>query len=375
MPVQEIWFWQLIVSPHMAGLARALAEYGHRVVYVAQQQMTPQRAAQGWRLPSLGNATLQLAPTLDDALALAGQAPPEALHICQGIRGNGQVGLVQRRLTQLGRKQWVVMETVEDHGWQGSVKRLAYRYLFRRLGPGLQGVLATGRNTPQWVTARGVPAGRVYPFAYFLPDNIGIADERILFRDDARFRVLFVGRFIALKRLGLLIDALSEIHDPAVDLVVVGSGPLEDELRRKATQLLGSRVQWVGQLPMTEVHRKMAEADCLVLPSRYDGWGAVVVEALMAGTPAICSDHCGVAEAVIASSVGGVFRSGDKEDLINMLRQVISAGKPTQAQRKALASWASCFGAKAGAHYLAQILAYGGENDERPIPPWHQESR
>lgn len=372
---QEVWFWQTIVSPHMAGLAKALANLGHKVVYVAEQEMTAQRAAQGWQPSSLGKATLQLTPSNDDALALAEQAPREALHICQGVRGNGQVALVQKRLKQLSRPQWVVMETVEDTGWQGVVKRLGYGYLLRRLGTSLQGVLATGCNTPQWVIERGVPADKVYPFAYFLPESFSLNEEQALAHNDGRFRILFVGQFIERKRLGLLIDALSELNNPAVDLVVVGSGPLEDELRTKAKQLLGSRVQWVGRLPMTEVHRQVAEADCLVLPSRHDGWGAVVVEALMAGTPAICSDHCGAAEAVTASSVGGVFRSGDKEDLINKLGQVISAGKPTQAQRNTLASWASSFGAKAGARYLAQILAYSGENDERPVPPWLQKSR
>lgn len=49
----------------------------------------------------------------------------------------------------------------------------------------------------------------------------------------------------------------------------------------------------------------MARADVLVLPSWHDGWGAVVSEALMAGTPAIASDACGSAGVVRASGVGG----------------------------------------------------------------------
>ena len=41
----NIWFWQLIVSPHMAGLAKALAESGHSVTFVAQNEMSADRIA------------------------------------------------------------------------------------------------------------------------------------------------------------------------------------------------------------------------------------------------------------------------------------------------------------------------------------------
>lgn len=372
MSVHEIWFWQLIVSPHMAGLGRALAECGHKVIYVAQQQMTPQRAAQGWQPPSLGKAILQLAPTQADALALAEQAPPGAVHICQGIRGNAQIGPVQQRLAQLGRNQWVVMETVDDAGWRGIAKRLAYRYLFARLGPMLQGVLATGRSTPQWVIDRGMPSSKVYPFAYFLPEPEGVLSHSPpeATQDDV-FKVLFVGQFIELKRLDLLIDALAVLGSAQFELLVVGSGPLEARLREQAEQVLGNRVNWIGRLPMADVQQLMAEVDCLVLPSRHDGWGAVVVEALMAGTPAICSDCCGAAEAVLASGVGGVFVSGDKQSLMKRLAGVIDTGIRNSSQRKALANWATTsFSAQAGAKYLAKVLTYSNGAVDRPAAPW-----
>ena len=73
-----------------------------------------------------------------------------------------------------------------------------------------------------------------------------------------------------------------------------------------AASLLPNRVQWFGKFPMSEVAKKMADADCLVLPSLHDGWGAVVSEALIAGTPVICSDACGSA-GVVEASVWVVF--------------------------------------------------------------------
>ncbi|WP_027950392.1 glycosyltransferase family 4 protein [Haliea salexigens] len=371
MREHQIWFWQLIISPHMAGLAKAMADRGHWVVYVAQHEMTPQRAAQGWQPPSLGAAQLRLVPDAASALALAEQAPPQAVHICQGIRGNGQIGQVQRRLAQLGRRQWVVMETVDDSGWRGIAKRLAYRLRFSRYRAHLEGVLATGLRTRQWVIDRGMSASKVYPFAYFLPEpELLQAHAPLESTTGAPFKVLFVGQFIQLKRLDLLIDTVASMHRRDVKLVAVGSGPLDAELQQKARQRLGDRVQWIGRLPMADVHKLMAEVDCLVLPSRYDGWGAVVVEALMAGTPAICSDRCGAAEAVLASGVGGVFGSGDVASLTKTLSDVVEADGVSRLRRQNLASWSKCFSSDTGAQYLGQILHHVERGEQRPAPPW-----
>lgn len=114
----------------------------------------------------------------------------------------------------------------------------------------------------------------------------------------------------------------------------------------------------------------LLQADCLVLPSRYDGWGAVVSEALMAGTPVICSDRCGAVEVVYASKVGGVFPADNLDALIDMLARQYALGVQTTASRKGLAEWARCLGANAGALYLAQLLDYPSGSGNRLCPPW-----
>src|SRR5437870_11248743 len=71
----------------------------------------------------------------------------------------------------------------------------------------------------------------------------------------------------------------------------------------------------------------MDSADLLVLPSRYDGWGAVINEALMSGIPAICSDNCGAADLVRSSvQLGAVFRAGSAIDLARVLGTWIRRG-------------------------------------------------
>ena len=90
---------------------------------------------------------------------------------------------------------------------------------------------------------------------------------------------------------------------------------------------------------MSEVYQFINVADCLVLPSKHDGWGAVVSEALISGVPAICSDTCGVAEVVKLSNYGGVFKSGNIEDLVKNLKVVLDDGPLEKKERQKLLSW------------------------------------
>lgn len=382
----EIWFWQRIITPHMAVLAVALARRGIKVTYVAEKMMSDDRAQQGWHPPALPGVNLRL---LNERLSVAqvvADAHEDAIHLCQGIRGNGLVGAAQRRMRRLGSRQWIVMEMIDDHGMIGMIKRLYYRLLFLCWRRHWQGVLAIGAHTPAWVVARGMPAQRVFPFAYFLGEpttgfesssTSKMVEEKAGKSPSSCVRLLFVGQLISRKRVDLLIEALRRLFDAGFSgfsLEIVGDGPLREGLRQQAA-FLGDRVTWHGAVPMPQARRHMAQADCLVLPSDHDGWGAVVSEALMAGTPVICSDACGAAEVVRASGVGAVFPAGDAAALAECLKSVLEAGAQSPQARQELAAWARCLGAEAGADYLQRIFAYMEGHVPRPRPPWQTKER
>lgn len=362
----EIWFWQLIISPHMADLAVALSRRGCKVSYVAQRSMSDDRARQGWTTPALADVALQFADSNEAVQRLVQLAPAQSIHICQGVRANGPIRLAQIALAARGLRQWVVMETVNDAGWRGVLKRIEYSRIFWARGKSLQGVLATGHRTAAWVVARGMPADRVYPFAYFLPDKIGSA--ALTRRKPGPFRFVFAGRLIPLKRVDWLIEALAGLAAQPFELWVVGAGLEEQALRTLAADKLGNRVRWLGQLPLPDVLAVMAHADCLVLPSVHDGWGAVGSEALMVGTPVICSDACGVAGVVRASGRGGDFPVNNKESFARLLNDQLVLGSVTEDARVQLAAWATGLGATAGAAYLEEILKHDLAGDVfRPV--------
>ncbi len=364
----EAVFWQSIVSPHMAHLADELGAQA-RVTYVAAVEMAPDRARQGWARPDLKNLRLRLLDGADAGACPLADFATDAVHLTEGVRGNGYVAAVIRSLRHRHARWGVMMETIDERSGRGPFKRLLYAWHLGRAAAQPDFVLAIGEKLKPWLVARGVPAEKIFEFAYFLPPMPG----GLAFgaQPGKVFRLGFLGQMIQRKRVDVLIDALAGLLEFPFECVAIGTGPLEARLRARALAKLGpERFRLLGRLPMAEARACLGTLDCLVLPSDHDGWGAVVSEALMVGVPAICSDACGAAGVVRASGVGGVFPKGDVLALRAQLRRVFTQQPPGIEQRQALASWAHCLGSVAGARYLAAILDAVYHGAARPLPPW-----
>jgi glycosyltransferase involved in cell wall biosynthesis len=351
----------------MTGLALGLAKNGCNVTYVAESMMSQDRANLGWTAPILPGIELTHIVSKTSGMEVLSNAPKDAIHICEGLRSNGLVGLASMEMSNRHLCQWVIMETVDDSSWLGFFKRLEYRRLFFLRYRRLQGVLAIGHRATDWFVARGLPKECVFPFSYFLPTQKNNIRPKVA---GCCFRFIFVGNLIERKRLDFLINALSIFPLGSIELVVVGNGPMYETLQAQAELSCPGRVFWLGCLNMENVSTEIAKADCLVLPSRHDGWGVVASEALMVGTPVICSDSCGVAGVVAASGCGGVFRSGNLDDLRVKLKQVITEGNISIEAREKLAQWAYCLNANRGAEYLLEILRYLRLGGVKPSAPW-----
>ena len=125
---------------------------------------------------------------------------------------------------------------------------------------------------------------------------------------------LFVGRLSPEKGVHVLLEAWRRMAG-CVPLRIVGNGPLESEVARRAAETPG--IDCLGYLPSTEVSTLMRGASLLVVPSVwYEGFPLVIVEALATGLPVIVSGHGAMAEIVDAGRTGLHYRPGDPDDLV-----------------------------------------------------------
>lgn len=336
----------------MAFLASALAMRGHDVVYIAELELDSERVALGWQLPELTGARLCLIGSDQDIYRLIEEAPIDTFHLTQGLRANGRIAIAQILIKKFQFRHFVLIETVDPRGLLGLIRSAVYWWHLKRWQNTLTGILAIGADTPDWLRLCGSSKINIYPFAYFLQEacfNLPSTERKC-------FRFIYVGSFIARKRVGFLLKALARLTEFDFELDLVGGGPLGNELKVEAERLLPGRVTFHGVVPISEIPKFISRADCLILPSSHDGWGAVVSEALMVGTPAICSRACGSRAVVEASGVGGIFETENIRGLESLLLAALDNGSIQNSDREALKAWAKCLGAEVGAKYLEELL-------------------
>jgi glycosyltransferase involved in cell wall biosynthesis len=155
---------------------------------------------------------------------------------------------------------------------------------------------------------------------------LGISSERIVFG--------YVGRLVAEKGIGTLLSALELLQDVPWDLLLVGSGPLEEELRERVMRMgsKGDRVKFIGYVPHEEAPRWLALFDVLILPSETranwkEQFGRVLVESMACGTPVIGSDSGEIPHIIEITGGGLVFPEGNAFALAEALRRLAQSAE------------------------------------------------
>lgn len=108
-----------------------------------------------------------------------------------------------------------------------------------------------------------------------------------------------------------------------VQLTIYGDGSEREKLVDYCEKNMLDQIVFVGTQKNSEIPRLLGEHDVLILPSLYDGWGAVVNEALTVGLYVICSDKCGARELISDERCGVVFKAGNVGELQTRIMQCI----------------------------------------------------
>jgi teichuronic acid biosynthesis glycosyltransferase TuaC len=226
-------------------------------------------------------------------------------------------GVAAQRVAERLRVPFVVTEHAP---WTGWLDRLG---VARQAVPAAQAaaaIMPVSTSVLRTVRAYAGEAAR----ATVVP--VGVDTELFRPRDESRRRgdqILFVGFINDNKGVDVLLTAMARLaaqRSPGRLLLVGGSfyrntRLQEERLRGLAVSLgLGDRVRFLGRRPPEEVARLMAESALVVLPSRAESFGAVLVEALACGTPVVAT-RCGGPEDIVTDEVGELVPIGDPDAL------------------------------------------------------------
>lgn len=212
-----------------------------------------------------------------------------------------------------------------------AAKEIAYRAFI----PRFDGYLVVGQRARDYYLHYGADPARFHFVPHFV--DAGFFRSHASAADVAAVRgaigcgpeslvLLFAGKFIAEKRPADVVRAAAHLAERTVrdvHVVMVGAGPLADEVRAEAARL-GIRASFPGFQNQTEMPAWYAAADVLVLPSVSETWGLVVNEAMACGIPAVVSDAVGCAPDLIRQGeTGGTFPVGDAAKAASSIERLL----------------------------------------------------
>lgn len=370
-----IWkFWLGIVSPHQSAAIRALAAMpGQDVTVIAEHGLPDKRRALGWQTPGCEPAKVVVHPTDAELRELVGGVDADDhVHLLGGI-GKGTLNRrVLKQLAKSGSVIGLISESADNRGISGLLRRAMYFKDRCFVGRHLDLILAMGQLGVRWFRLSGYKPSRIFPFAY-VTERPGVTSEpRREVQDHGSFRIMYLGRIIRLKDGITAIQALKRLADCDWRLDVVGDGPDLSRWKEAAAKSgVAGRIRFCPAVENGAIGGLFREVDLLLLPSRKDGWGAVVNEALMCGVPVVCSDNCGAADLLREPWRGATFKTGSAESLRGVLQGLIQRGRRTEEASARVREWSSALEGPQVAQYLIDVVQCVRNGGPRPSPPWY----
>jgi glycosyltransferase involved in cell wall biosynthesis len=353
---RRILFLTVIPSPYQRQLFAHMAESNAidvRVLYYAigawdRQWMPPKLAPYetvmpGTKMRWLGESAYynprvlqQISDAGADIVVISDYSAPTAQIAMRGLGLRGKEWMF-----------WGEMPGFSSRGHIGSFVR-------RRLQAPLAHATAIAAIGSKAVSAyeelfRGKPVFNIPYFCDLRPYQE--ARHRASAEADGAVSILFSGQLIERKGVDVLIQAflrIAPLHEQ-VRLVLLGSGPERGRFEGMVPCALRDRVVFLGHREPHLVPDIFATSQVFCLPSRHDGWGVVINEAVGAGLPVVVSDAVGAGDDLVRNGVNGyVTRAGDVGELAEALGRIVGDAQLRARFAGASASMADRWGLSEG---------------------------
>lgn len=373
-------FWQNCLSMHQLPFVARLmdCEGVESVTFVAGTDVDAERKAMGWsvpRIPGLERCQVVLNPAEEEMERLFTAAPDTTVHLFSGIRGFAFVYKAFLMSLRYDLERGLIVERPNTFAYGKAngkplwMHRLKFWLQDARYRRHIRYVFAMGDDAVSYYQGL-CREWRVFPFAYCTEPHPAVADRGADTAASTMLNCLFVGSLTCRKSVSSILSSYMLLPPSAlqrIHLRVVGDGPEREMLEQKVKASgLSDNVEFAGTVPNDRIGDELAQSDVLILPSVYDGWGAVINEALGSGCLAIASDKCGARELLRDKRCGGVFRAGHPDELAALLAGYASDIAAVRRNRQWRQQWAGRnISGLALARYMTDCL-----NGLDPVRPW-----
>ena len=227
----------------------------------------------------------------------------------------------------------------------------------------------TTLRSVETLLATSRPAVIAHPGCDHLPDGIARDAVEARCRQPGPLRILFLGNVIPRKGLHVLLTALAGLAGEAWTLTVAGGTGLDtsySRLVRRQAERIGGAIEILGTVSRDVLVRLLTESHCLAVPSFYEGYGIVFMEAMGFGLPVIAARSGAVPEIVTDGREGALILPGDAASLSRVIGRLIrdrrlleSMSLNAIARHRQFPTWSDCGSAIRG--FLEEFHLSKGE--------------
>lgn len=324
----RIVLWQNCLSPHQLPYIVHLLddERVDEVVVVAGETISGVRKNMGWSVADyegLDKCKVYVKPHDKIIESLFANRQEDTQHLFSGIRADMFVFKCLKMSLAYQLKRGIITERPNTYDFKHNIPnakpywlhRIRFWLQDRKYAKHISNVFAMGKEAVDYYKSLGMN-WNVYPFCYCTQVMPPVAKDTNLEVKHPQY--LFCGSLTSWKDPFAIARGLSRIEANKMGEVhYIGDGPLRIPLEKEILKLnLKDKIHLLGTKSQTEVPYFMQQADIFILPSIYDGWGAVVNEALQAGCYVICSDAAGASDLILNDErLGLVFHRGNVKQL------------------------------------------------------------
>ena len=366
-------FWQPGLNEHESGWIRGLSKSGIRVFVYTNAAMSFSRAGLGLGQIDYGDAEIVEGRESDLKSLLSSRSSARDIHFFTGIREFPLNRKAFALLSPTPAHLIYISESKDTRGIRGSLRFLRDSIVDTQRRRRVEGVLAMGELGTKWFRRIGFLPESIYEFGYAVAEQ---AQKEIpADAESSTFNIIFAGQLIKRKGIETLLEALSivSLTQRNWKLEIVGNGAETLALKARANSLgIAPLVKFIPPLKNDVLRTTLLSSDLLVLPSLWDGWGAVVNEALLAGCRIGVSSKCG--SSVLCRNLDRcfIFPSGESNRLAQELEEQFRIGRIAAAERRERITVArNMVGEKVITDYLLAVVARVIDIDlKKPLPPW-----
>ena len=215
--------------------------------------------------------------------------------------------------------------------WPGGpriISNLLSKFVCKRASQGI----AISNAVKSYLIKRGeIPTGYIIDVVYYgfqknrSTNSAGLNFiTNLMNNQSSNFKIGTIGRLVPQKDYPTLLSAFSNVLEklPDTELYIVGEGYLQKELMELCKSLgVSSKVHWLGKTEY--VNEFFSKIDLFILPSKYEGFGLVLLEAMVAKKPIIAANNSAIPE-VLGKTYEGLFQTGDVKALAQHINTAIN---------------------------------------------------